>query len=740
MTKKTATLDDLVDQVGNLTSATTNLLNATSTSKATLDKAVDEAKGHAESAGNANTSAVNAREEAKTAASEAKEAEANATAIVHNDEGTTTPTPGAYPVADSKGHLDIGWTPLLAAMYPYSGIMGDINKETTLFFAGSHPSYSNRIDVKSSAPPFNIGGRYVKLQSLGLMLAEAESTAERAIAFDDIFLDWNGTVQTYRSITPHRTTTGYDRDAIATEHGYTKVQTGLYKTGDTYALLLGRVARRNQGAYHPVFNPEGASGFAGKSNPSNHKLWYTTALELAKYPTSLSDCMNKFSDGGSKTHNSNIGKMSAGNSAYWLSPDKKSYDAIFADDFTPLYYSAKNVVDRQALLFDSFNRAVAGETFSGAEGCYEVYKCKSSDTYHQPGGSIYSNGFKALHRHILGSVKATIYRESLAGDYSYVGYVTSTSTSIKNSLGINYGDTGLRGNGFYYIISQVPARNGNSDGSFELIRSSASARPQFMLVDIIGALDAMPDEWKTQGIPGNWLAVGEEGESLIPDGTSKSFKLSRKCLECYQVLKSSDKGAAWADVTSTFKASIEGASNSMGNQSFVATDCYMVFYRTSANPFELSNTGNMLAYEPVVSKFAHYLHTVGSVFGSNLMNKVLNVNYSYLLETLPAMKLSLDRRSGRARFSDHYGDTEHEPVHSHKIEGPTIKTMSFLGNDFHLYIYYKEIKWGDSGKCGDNSKMTFVNKQSTVTDLNGQTVIIGQKRVELPYQFDGVTY
>ena len=46
-----------------------------------------------------------------------------------------------------------------------------------------------------------------------------------------------------------------------------------------------------------------------------------------------------------------------------------------------------------------------------------------------------------------------------------------------------------------------------------------SARPQFLAVDIIGATTAMPQEWLDNGIPGNWLAVGEEGESLIPDGT-----------------------------------------------------------------------------------------------------------------------------------------------------------------------------------------------------------------------------
>ncbi len=249
-------------QLQQLIDATTDLTESVNVNKRVLDSAVDSATGSAQSAANASNIAVNAKEEAKTAASEAKEAEANATAIVHNDEGSVTPGAGKYPVADSKGHLDIGWTPLLQAMYPYSGVIGSVDK-IDLFQFWEHTNYSNRFKLYTKTK-FNIAGRlvsaYAKGDPIGHMveLAEAESTADRAVAFDDIFLDWNGNIQTYRSITPHRTTTGYDRDAIATEHGYSKIQTGLYKTGSIYALLLGRVARRNKGAYHPVFNPEGA--------------------------------------------------------------------------------------------------------------------------------------------------------------------------------------------------------------------------------------------------------------------------------------------------------------------------------------------------------------------------------------------------------------------------------------------------------------------------------------------------
>ena len=276
----------IADKFGNVNQAITE---ATEQADRAATSA-DEAKGHAQSAELANTSAVNAKEEAKTAAAEARAAEDNATAIVHNDEGSTTSKPGAYPVADSKGHLDIGWTPLLQAMYPYSGVIGSVDKRDLFYFDQANADWKNKF-VLYSKFPFNINGRFVKSKKdVGIILPEAESTADRAIAFDDIFLDWNGNVQTYRSITPHRTITGYDRDAIATEHGYSKVQTGLYKTGDTYALLLGRVARRNKGAYHPVFNQEGTGTYITDTGSAwENTQWYKPNIREAK---SASDCFD----------------------------------------------------------------------------------------------------------------------------------------------------------------------------------------------------------------------------------------------------------------------------------------------------------------------------------------------------------------------------------------------------------------------------------------------------------------
>lgn len=634
------TVDDLVNEVGNLTVATTELLDSVNVNKVELDNAVRSTSESANSAKVdaqlASTRATQAGVSANTAKAEADRAQQQAntaTAVVTGGTATLKPEAGKIPIADDKGAIDTDWIPLIQAMYPHSGVIGSVDKSSLINFYGQGAG-ANQVELKRNQ--FNIAGRLVNItKNIYASLPEAESTPERAIAFDDIFLDWNGIVTPYRSITPHRTTTGYDADAIATEHGYSKVQNGLYKIGATYALLLGRIARRNKGAYHPLFNPEGA------------RLWIKQGVISGQWHT-LSEFTGDLAFFNASTANStgylsSTGFITDGRSGR---PDNKLYDAIYADDFTPLYYSARAVIDRKALLDDSFNRAVAGETFMGTEG-------------------------------------AT---------------VTSADGNTKSKLD--------------------------------------SARPQFSMVDIISSLDAMPDEWKEHGIPGNWLAVGENGESLIPDGTSKNQKMSRKVLECYQVLKTSNKGTSWVEVTSTYKTAIQGATNSMGNQSFNAIDCLMIFYRTSANPFELTNRMPVSEYSN--SCMATSWDGVGS-FAYNILGKVTSSNTQPFYETATLTQLPVDYTNGMGcifNTSGACGSYIYNSFVNHNVRNnPRFISHAYLSKT-HMCVIYKELKHNGT-KWGDNNNLDSVDNQSTVTDLNGQKVIVGHKRVQLPYHFDG---
>ncbi|MCG7915905.1 MAG: hypothetical protein JAY71_18725, partial [Candidatus Thiodiazotropha weberae] len=717
-------LQELID-------ATTELTESVTVSKATLDAAVasagEDAAAAASGAEVATTqaSAANTSEgKAKTEADRAKKEADNAAAVVTGGTAELEPAPGKIPIADSKGHINAGWTPLLTAMYPYSGVIGSVNKGDMFTFKTDAAGDANKFTVKKRQ--FNINGRFVDKPQEVITLPDAEDTAARAVAFDDIFIDWNGTVTSHRSITPHRTATGYDRDAIATEHGYSKVQTGLYKVGSTYSLLLGRVARRNKGAYHPVFNPEGNAKGRNKEQ-RGVASWYQTggSITSAVPITSAGACFNFNGTPATADVRSSISE----GLTYIGRPEDKYSDAIYADDFTPLYYSAKNVIDRQALLFDSFNKAVNGETFSGAEGTQGkkyvgnfpssssvMYVAGFLDSIHGVEG--FPLGYKYLCKITNKASGITLYTDV---PYQKWFYVRSVLHSNKKAWML-IPDTRPDNNTDWSTFSGGDA----TDISYEIISFSEgvdSARPQFLAVDIIGALDHMPDEWKTEGIPGNWLAVGEEGEDLIPDGTAKNYKMSRKCLEAYQVLKTDDKGATWSDVTSTYKTAIESATNSMGSQSFAATDVFMVFYKTSANPFELANKGNVLGYG----------------WGAYISDQSMGVVASNLLNKVPTSTEYIQFQPEMLNITD---TVIHNALTGLKVTNPSVKFLTSLAHDSNAYTlkaYYKELKHNGT-QWGDDNKFNIVDNQSTVTDLNGEDVIVGQKRVELPYQFDGVTY
>ncbi|WP_163372880.1 hypothetical protein [Endozoicomonas acroporae] len=708
----------------------------TEQSEAAALKSATDAAGDAAVTLDQASKAIDANNAAQVAKSEAIRAKEDATAIVHNDEGSVTPGAGKYPIADSNGHLDIGWTPLLQAMYPYSGVIGSVDKGDLVSNANgggfdTDTFWVNRVRLKRKQ--FNIAGRFVDFRGVDFILPEAESTAARAIAFDDIFLGWDGNIQTYRSITPHRTTTGYDRDAIATEHGYTKVQTGLYKTGDTYALLLGRVARRNKGAYHPVFNSEGCAGYGRTDQPAWSFPWNHPSAD--KLPTNSEMCFSFYSDGGSRSDRRDAGAISGGNENG--RPDKKKFDAIYADDFTPLYYSAKNVVDRQALLFDSFNRAVAGETFSGAEGMPYGEKFRIVSF-----GTDYNSGWQPTGSGIETAGKLTICVDDRAA-----------IRLLDGEVGVLYYSEGA-----VYVSSNHPQNNSYLSSTLFICNSSgdpappitidtrepvflrkiaASARPQFLMVDIIGSLDAMPDGWKTHGVPGNWLNVGEEGESLIPDGTSKYNKASRKCLELYQLLESSDKGVTWTDGTAWAKREFEGAANGWRGARD-SNRLIMIFYRTSANPFELTGSGEVQSVSNDCLVANHYLPNNFSLYSSNLINKVPVAAAGVRVNRPAISNLPLETYiKPLLAASGSYEQVSHEPISINR-DLPAVKSFVYSSGSY-LHVIYKELKHNGTS-WGDDNKFNIVDKQSTVTDLNGEKVIIGQKRVELPYHFDGETY
>ena len=163
----------------------------------------------------------------------------------------------------------------------------------------------------------------------------------------------------------------------------------------------------------------------------------------------------------------------------------------------------------------------------------------------------------------------------------------------------------------------------------------------------------------------------------------------------------------------------------------------MIFYRTSANPFELADGSVIAAQDSKIyaSNFSH--SNRGPVLGSSLISKIGTGTsnpraFSGSIKTYPPIGIG-----GLLDPSLATSPLEHEPITLY-ASNPAYKCYPVL-TDQYLQVIYKEMKHNGT-QWGDDNKFNIVDKQSTVTDLNGETVIVGQKRVELPYHFDGVQY
>jgi hypothetical protein len=84
------------------------------------------------------------------------------------------------------------------------------------------------------------------------------------------------------------------------------------------------------------------------------------------------------------------------------------------------------------------------------------------------------------------------------------------------------------------------------------------------------------------------------------------------------------------------------------------------------------------------------------------------------------------------RFLD---GTNHEPINLSSTTSPAVKALFTLSQENGRYVCdvkFKEMKH-DGTDWGDDNKINIVDNVSTTTDDNGNTVLIGNKRIKTEY-------
>ena len=401
------------------------------------------------------------------------------------------------------------------------------------------------------------------------------------------------------------------------------------------------------------------------------------------------------------------------------------YDEINQADIIDLRNSSKKVEDYNRLISREFNKLVAGTT--RGEEC-ELVMTRINGVYNVSGGWYINMLTDTLNKGLFnnwyfGSTKTNDYGEWFLGRELVVADLTSGGRVKLIAYSATYKN----------ILKIIPldGQTITSDTVFGFPLKSTRTKSNTLLhCDIIGNPTNYPTAWKESGVFGTPLIVAEDGTSLLPNGTLDTFKLSRKAnatpLLC---LRSTDSGATWTSFTPTFNT----ITNEITLINEPASNLVMVYYQTHTS----------MAVPVVNSEVLEY----GKVLGTNglanahlvstLIGKVSTAN------TSPYLQMGYDINAYRIDTSTiKWSTTATEiPVHSAlTLAGgasgiATVKVFPYLtrlNGKAYLNLVFKEMKHNGTS-WGDDSKFNIVDNVSTTTDTNAQTVLIGQKTVELPY-------
>lgn len=474
--------------------------------------------------------------------------------------------------------------------------------------------------------------------------------------------------------------------------------------GKCFALPIAIVHRRNQGMYHPVYNPNGSK------KASDGNFWYNTAVSF----TSISDC---FDTTKLLTASGYIGSVSG-------RPDGVFYNQVHESDITDLRNSSKKVEDYNRLIGREFNKLVAGTT-RGKEASMELKNYLTS-TVNMKSQYIYPFGACTYVK--LNTVPPSGFSQEVYLDDSFTIFIKGdtkwyravSASTVNNNIILHpmYGN----------VTADFTVAN-SIDVLF--IKKSTRTKSNTLLhCDIIGNPSNYPTAWKESGVFGTPLIVAEDGTSLLPDGVKDSFKLSRKAnatpLLC---LRSTDNGVTWTSFTPTFSTT----TNEITLTDEPAGNLVMVYYQTKTTMATPTVNSEVLEIGEAFESSIHYSQLGGSLCGT-LLNKVATSSVS-------PNRLVLGKVYGNSLNTEFKLDTgnDYKPTNNILNLGntntPTYKVFPYLtrlNGKAYLNLVFKEMKHNGTS-WGDDAKFNIVDNVSTTTDNNAQTVLIGQKTVELPY-------
>lgn len=484
--------------------------------------------------------------------------------------------------------------------------------------------------------------------------------------------------------------------------------------GECYFLVCGTVNRLNRGAYHPSFNPSGTNPWK-MTNTTNHGKWYSSNSK-SNDATGKQDAFDFTNFVGSFSY---IGQT---NTSLIGRDDGRLYDVIYADGqggvCRDMRYSAYGV---DAVDFAEADLRVKNGTYRGFEKL-----------------PFTKAGFNVASTPLFQSGRTLVYIPNALAFFGVVS-IDAKNAYISNGTGrylIDVHSTNATGDYVY-----INARYGNltslfTSGSPVVLERGIdfSVGGSFLQTDVIGSPEnILATPQLANGWQGSWIPV-------IPNGVEKyrDFPFTRKSLQTTPLssVSTDNNGSTFATGTPAVDSILNSPSSvTIFPASRIQLLPYQAFAKQTENAVNAEVYGGHAGVGRVYS-CSYSATDVGALLGESLLNKILTSATNLpLIDDVSLTKTKI-QPTKKLATSLSWGSTEHDAIFLNTpINGsPAFKALNYnvnLNQQAFIQYAYTELKHNGTN-WGDDGKVTIVDNQSTKTDLNGNTVLVGTAKLKEP--------
>ena len=508
-------------------------------------------------------------------------------------------------------------------------------------------------------------------------------------------------------------------------HGTTSSAFTGAHNGLCFAVPIALVQRRNQGAYHPVYNSEGTNVFLDIDGSVNRRDWH---INTAKEPSSTADCFdldiaaNNTAGNVSPFGANDRGNIDSGNTGR---PDEKYYDAIYVSDVQDLRMSSKRLPLNE-IRERAKRKGIAGEMRGFESVPFSTFYASTTIDNQLVSSSSFVFNMTTLVTPASGDEQDPDGVSTGTRGIGYLYNATNGNIIRATKIADNGGVSQVRcGEDFaaqqgYTTIASFSTVGDTVYIILEEVQTAKSASPTW--ADIIGDPANIATTFPN-GVEGQWIPV-------IPNGAIDDFNLSRKSIDSATLdsIYTEDDGATWSATSAT----IDTSGNYLTWSNHLSARVSLNRYSTQAHFTEDTVNSEVLSYGDVTVTG----HRLDAHLPSTLIGKVaISTSSDQYHQSVPLTNVGISANSFNTVTSRQPRHGTDASILSANATGePTVKFLDYLSHEsgqLYLNYLYKEMIWDTD--FGDNNQFEVADNQNIQTDDNGNEIKYGTARVALPY-------